>query len=909
MQRRTTTDLPINEIQGLRFGLLSAEQIEERSVCEVNATKLTGANSVYDERMGVLEPNRVCPQCHRIPKWCTGHFGHIRLCQPILHPLFQRQVMLFLRIVCYSCCRLLLLEESMRADGLLRLPVTQRFFKVVQNLGKTSVQCPHCRTMQPKFVWSSADKNVVSVVFKIDGEIQKIPFDDHDVFALLDRVPDRDVRALGFEPTFHPRNLILRMLPVLPPVARPYIMSDAVTCDDDLTVQYVEIIKTNNQLRDTSLPDVRRQKLVHILKFRIRSLFDNSSGASKHSNGRALKGIKKRLTGKEGLIRNNLMGKRVDKSARSVIGPDPTLRCDEIAVPRQIAQILHYPVFVNATNKAEVLRWIETDQVQSILKKDGETRIHVRYAKYRRGTPLHFGDWVQRPGEGLLFLNAERRKTFVLRPGDVLLRHGKPVPDLVFPTEKPVHVEIGDVVERPLRDGDILLLNRQPTLHKGSMIAQKVRVREGRTIRLNLAVTKTFNADFDGDEMNLHCPASVDGEAELRELSSLENHLMSVQSGKPNITIVQDAMLGVYLLTQPDVRLDKATWWDIAMHSQIPDVETVVARKQRTAARVAPQLVDATSAAGAFVFSLLLPDAFSFTHAGVRIVDGLLVQGYITKKHLAPHASILKCLHAEQSAEAAMRFIDCLQFLANRFLIHRGFSVGISDCVVTRKQEIDDVISKALAKAHSVEQNVDDAALREVHIARTLSGARDVGMMIAQRALPPSNRFLATVTSGSKGDYFNIAQITGVIGQQFLEGQRVRPLLSHNRRTLPHYRLDGKDALAARYESRGFVRHSFVHGMRPTEFFFHAMTGREGITDTAMKTATSGYIQRRMVKMAEDVQVKYDGTVRNASDDIFQFLYGADHCDTAHSLFAASTGAATYCRVDRVLQDVLRESV
>lgn len=911
--RNIMSELTMKPLKSVQFGLLSADRIVQTSVCEVFSTKLSGPNSVYDERMGTLDLQKLCPQCHQKPKWCTGHFGHIRLSTPILHPLFYKHVLLFLRTFCFRCSRLLITEDVMRLHGMSRLPLQQRFVKVVEHVGKSSVLCPRCRAVQPRYCWNTADKTVW-MNFKIDSETHRVPFHDHEILGMLDRIPDTDMPTLGYsaEGQFHPRNLVITMLPVLPPVARPYIMSDSVTCDDDLTVQYLEIVKTNTHLADLSLPEPKRTKFIQVLKFRIKSLFDNSSGTSKHSNGRPLKGIKKRLTGKEGLIRNNLMGKRVDKSARSVIGPDPTLRCDEIAVPPRIAQVLNYPVRVNAQNYDEVQRWIAQDETNFILKNNGDTRIHVRYAKFRRGTKLQIGDWVFHPHGGCTFVGSDEIKTFLLREGDVLIRNGKRVENLTFVSEKPVPLEIGDVVERPLKDGDILLLNRQPTLHKGSMIAQKVRLRVGKTIRMNLATTKTFNADFDGDEMNLHCPASVDAEAELRELSSLKNHLMSVQSSKPNITLVQDAMLAVFLLTKDDVWLTRSELWDLAMHSQLPQVEHVLSTKVKDAERVTGVQHCPDRVSGKFAFSLMLPRTFNFDYAGVVIVNGIMTAGTITKKHLgSSHDSILKLLHCEYSLEECMQFLDSVQFLANRFLVHRGFSVGISDCVVTQKEEIDNVISKALLKAYSVEQNIQDPLLKEAHIARTLSGARDMGMMIAKKALPPTNRFIATVTSGSKGDYFNIAQITGVIGQQFLDGQRIKPLLSGGRRTLPHYRPDGNESLNRRYESQGFVRHSFVHGMYPTEFFFHAMTGREGITDTAMKTATSGYIQRRMVKMAEDVQVKYDGTVRNSSDDIFQFLYGTDHCDTANSIHRASKDGmgttSTFCKVDRLVQSLINE--
>lgn len=220
---------------------------------------------------------------------------------------------------------------------------------------------------------------------------------------------------------------------------------------------------------------------------------------------------------------------------------------------------------------------------------------------------------------------------------------------------------------------------------------------------------------------------------------------------------------------------------------------------------------------------------------------------------------------------------------------------------MTKKDEIQTCISRSFLKAKSIEEHTRDERVREAYVSFALSGARDTGMAIAKNALNKDNRFIATVVSGAKGDYFNIAQITGLLGQQSLNGTRVPPVLSNNTRTLPHYPLNSSEYTDdMKYESSGFIRSSFVHGLSPREYFFHAMTGREGITDTAMKTATSGYIQRRMIKIAEDIQVKYDGTVRNSVNNIVQFAYGDNFMDPMKTTFLGET--ATPCDVERLVE-------
>jgi len=827
------------ELDHITFGNMSADFIIKQSVCEVFSTKMTGPNSVYDERMGPTEMGKRCVQCQQSSKDCVGHFGHIPLHIDIIHPLFYKQVLNFLKCVCYKCSRLLLTASQIRLENLTRFQHQNRFLKMMEKMDRVHT-CSHCKTSQPKFIFSSTEK-VVYMIFKTDGENMRVMLSESEIRQILDKIVAEDVSLLGFDPTVsHPRNLILTILPVLPPVCRPFLIAENTTCDDDLTIQYVEIIKANRHLADPTLNELKKQKYTQIIKFRIKCLFNNDQGSSKHSNGRPLKGIKKRLTGKEGLLRGNLLGKRVDKSARTVIGPDPTLCTDEIGVPPDIADILSYPVRVNQYNQEQIQQWIADGRVNFLLRDNGRTRINMRYALYKQGTKLQFGDYLEDRRGNMTMIMTEKQ-LFSLQEGDKIIRNGDYLPDLVYNSKKPIDIQIGDVIERRLMDGDILLLNRQPTLHKGSMIAQKIRIIKGKTIRLNLATTKTFNADFDGDEMNLHCPATPEAEAELRLLSSVDNNLISTQSGKANIVIVQDSLLGAYLMTLRPTPIHRDDFFQLCMSLRSPSLETIMKKIQRY-----QQIQDKDLFTGKMLFSLLLPDDFFYTAKNnadpldptVVIEHGLLLRGTINKSQLgAGHHSIITLLHKEYNKRRCIEFIDNVQFLTNAYVLRYGFSVGIRDCIVTRHTEIQDTVAKSFIKAQSMESTIQNKFLKEAYVMRSLANARDTGMVIAKNALAPDNNFIKTVLSGAKGDYFNISQITGLLGQQNLNGERIRPLLSNHKRSLYHYPHDihSEDM---RYEASGFIRNSFIHGLNPREYWFHSMTGREGITDTAMKSVT-----------------------------------------------------------------------
>lgn len=894
-----TTTCRMRELDRITFEIMSAEFILKQSVCEIVSTKMNGPNSIYDERMGTLDNGKRCIQCQLPSKECVGHMGHIRLNIDIIHPLFYKQTLNFLKCICYQCSRLLMTGSQMKLENFMRYQHQARFVKVLEKMDRIYT-CMHCQASQPKFVFSSTEK-VVYMIFKNDGEPLRIMLSESEIRRILERIPIEDVAHLGFDPErFHPKNLILTVLPVMPPVCRPYLITDNTTCDDDLTIQYLEIIKANKHLGDPTLNELRRQKYTQIIKFRVKCLFNNDQGSSKHSNGRPLKGIKKRLTGKEGLLRGNLLGKRVDKSARTVIGPDPTLRTNEIGVPPHIADILSFPVRITKHNMIQIQEWIQQGRVNFLLRDNGQTRINMKYALYRQGTRLQFGDWLEKPDGRLIHIRYEKQ-LFLLQEGDRIIRNGEYVPDIVYNTRKPIELRIGDVVERKLMDGDILLLNRQPTLHKGSMIAQNIRILPGNTIRLNLATTKTFNADFDGDEMNTHCPATPEAEAELRTLSSVENNLISTQSGKANIVIVQDSLLAAYLMTVRKEPIDRDDFFQLCMALRDISVDQILARVE------AYQKMNGIDGyTGKMLFSLLLPEDFYFEGKNsadpedpvVVIEKGMLRRGTINKANLgAGHFSFITLLCKEYGEARCLEFVDNVQFLTNAYVHRYGFSVGIRDCMVTRRTEIQDTVARSFLQAQNMEGSIQNAFLREAYVLRSLASARDTGMLIAKNAIDKENNFMKTVLSGAKGDYFNICQITGLLGQQNLNGERIKPLLSGNRRSLYHYPLK-TESEDMRYESQGFIRNSFIHGLNPREYWFHSMTGREGITDTALKTASSGYIQRRMIKIAEDIQVRYDNTVRNASNAIIQFVYGDNGIDPTQSVILGEQ--PNVCNVERI---------
>jgi DNA-directed RNA polymerase beta' subunit len=899
----------IKEIDTITFGIYSPDEIRAISVCQVDNTKKTDYGSVYDPRMGTSLTSVICETCNEDACWCPGHFGHIELHEPIIHPLYYRNVLNLLSCVCFRCCKLMITKEQLEIEGVINMKGPTRFNHIVEKVKKIGICCnDECRAEKPKLKLSTIDHTIL-MTHEVNKKTNSITMTTSEIHQILDNVSDADVRLMGFDPELsHPRNYILSVLPVLPPVDRPYVQVNGNIWDDDITVQYFEIIKANEQIRQANInelevTDIKRVKAIASLIFRISTTFNNNQNKAKHTtNARPIKGIKERLTGKEGQIRNNMMGKRSNHTARTVIGPDPTLKSGQIAVPEEMATVLTVPVRVMASNIEQLQQYVNNGLVQTIVKDD-EKKTCINIKRFRIGTRLIAGDIINRDGVVINVNDLNQR----VMPGDVVERGGKEIENIKV-SNRDYPIQIGMIVNRRLQDGDIVLLNRQPTLHKGSMLAMEVLIRKHRTIRMNLAICKSFNADFDGDEMNLHIPQGLESQAELKFLSAAKHNIISPQSSKPSMAIVQDSLLGAYRMTKDNKPITKGQFFSVSMVLDLK--QDVMGRIQHIRRVLKDKGKKVQCYTGKGLISLFLPSDLNYEFKNnasieeptVKIYKGVMYEGVLDKTMLgSAHSSLIHLLNKEYGADEAMYFIDCIQFCTTQWLLIRGFTVGLGDCLVTDKdkdQEIRDVVKKCYIEADGISTTTTHPGVREIRVNGSLNKAKDVGLKIAKDSLDKNNNFLSTVISGSKGDFFNITQITGLLGQQNLKGQRVPLVMNHGRRSLPHYPFSDL-SLESEYESRGFIANSFIHGLNPREFYFHAMSGREGITDTAMGTATSGYMQRRIVKLTEDIKIQYDGTVRDATGKIYQMAYGDNGIDP--TMTSRVGGVQEACDIGRLI--------
>jgi len=828
-------------IIGVQFGIANPEDILSRSVVEVITDKTYQSQQpvpggVFDSRFGVIENGKICPTCKHTNLLCPGHFGHISLARPVYLYQFLDTIQKILQNVCLNCSNPYLSDEELekiekKFTGMDRFnAVRDRTASYKTKELKSESACSHCASPLIKKV-EKAENTVASLeAVTYNEEADKIPLQVEMVLRCFQRISDRHISLIGFNPKFsRPDWMICTVLAVPPLTVRPsVVMDDNQRMEDDLTHKLIDIVRNNQRLRDKidkgDSADIIN-KYTDILQFDVATYVDNDIKGlppAAQRSGRPLKTLKSRLGAKTGRVRGNLMGKRVDFSARSVITPDANIDVDELGVPEEIAMNLTFPEAVTVYNRDRLMSYIRNGP-----------------AKY--------------PGAKSVYLKDDQRP--------ISLKYVNP---------EMIDLKDGDIVHRHLVDGDVVLFNRQPSLHKGSMECHRVRVLPHSTFRLNVSATKPYNADFDGDEMNMHVPQSITAASEIKYLASVLRQIVSPRTNAAIISVFQDTQTGIYRLSQPEVLIPEHIAMNILSRMKKP-LSTYIRQNKHIS--------------GQDVISSALP-AIDFA-GKVSVKNGKLVKGILNKGSFASTTEgLVHMLYSDFGPQRAGQFINDIQNIVTKYNLFSGFSVGPSDLVTNK--ETDELIKKTIAEGR---QKVSEI-LSDVHAGRFLNGSgrpdgeelenqilnalKTVSSKIgdeSMKSLPKTNRMVQMVDSGAKGSALNITQMLGLLAQQQVAGKRIQYTLQD--RTLPHFTKfdDGM-------ESRGFVENSFISGLRPAEFFFHAMGGREGLIDTAVKTSDSGYIQRRLVKTMEDLHVEYDGTVRNVNGSIFQHHYGGDGIDS-----------------------------
>lgn len=851
----------IKIIGGIKFSVLSPIEIRKYSVAEINAPEtydedgLPVQGGLMDNRLGTLEPGQKCATCGNTSARCPGHFGHIELAEPVLHIAFIDEIHKLLLITCRYCNRIKLPQETLD-EYRTKLDNRQAYSVVIAEKVRAEIiekakkvkTCPHCNREQYDLVFT---KPTIFTEKTEIGDNRLLPI---TIRERLSQTKNEDLELLGFDPkSARPEWLVLRVLPVAPVTVRPsIILETGIRSEDDLTHKLVDIIRVNQRLRESKeagTPPLIVQDLVDLLQYHVITYFDNEvSGLPQahHRSGRPLKTLTQRLKGKEGRFRGSLSGKRVDFAARTVISPDSSLDISEVGVPIDVAKKLTVPEIVSTWNMDRLKRLIlngpnKHPGANYVIRLDG-IKIRLDYVSDRQS-----------------------------------------IADSLAP---------GYIVERHLDDGDIVIFNRQPSLHRMSIMGHFVKVLPYRTFRLHPSICPPYNADFDGDEMNLHVPQSQEARAEAMLLMRVHDQIVSPRYGGPIIGGIRDFITAAYLLTKDDTLLTKEEFQNLLTvgeyKGELPE----------------PIIKDGKAYySGKQLFSLFLQRDFNYaltskwakntkgSKMDVVIKNGELISGVIDKASIGAEEpdSILHRIVKDYGTAEARRFLNSIFKILRAFITHYGFSYGYDDLVIPKeaKNEIINIINNAYDKVYELIQQYKEGTLQltralspeealELYIISELSKARDRAGRTADKSLLEDNPGVIMASSGARGSTLNIGQMAGVLGQQAIRGKRISK--GYRGRVLAHYTPGDINP-----DARGFVKSNYRDGLNPLEFFFHAMAGREGLVDTAVRTQQSGYMQRRLINALEHLKLEYDQTVRDPHGNIIQFQFGEDGIDPSKS--------------------------
>jgi len=792
------------QVRALKFNLISPDKIKKMSAAKIVTPELYDIDGfpvdggLMDLRLGAIDPGVRCRTCGKRVKECPGHPGSIELARPVFHIKYIPLIELCLRSFCAKCGRLTLSEE--KEKGLTPSLKAKK--------ARDAKKCPHC----------SENLERVKLEKPSTFMIGKKRLSSIEVRERLVLIKDEELKKIGINTkTCRPEWAVLALLLVPSVTVRPSItLESGERSEDDLTHKLSDIIRSNQRLWENlnaGAPEVIIEDLWDLLQYHVTTFFDNNVTRippARHRSGQPLKTITERIKGKEGRIRQNLAGKRVNYSSRTVVSPDPFIAINEVGVPFEIARII---------TVAETVTSLNIEAMRDLI---------------RMGDKYPGANYVIRP-------DGKRKRITVELKEEICAE--------ILPGYK---------IERHLRDGDIVLFNRHPSLHKQSLMAHYVRVLPNRTFRLHPAAAFPYNADYDGDEMNVHSPQTEEARAEAKVLLDINNNIISSKNNINLVGTIADSITGNYLLGKDTL-------------SKMETDQLLFAAKVRNT-------IKTKEISGKDVFAQIIPAGSS-----IKIPNEIIGSNSFGTEE----GVMVKVIDREFGRKEAVESVNRAFILGAVYLSRKGYTLSVQDLNVSAKVKkmTDDIVVAAEKKTQEVVKEYESGNMnalpgksleetREIKIAQILNEVRTEMGKIVQTNFPAEGNVSKMINAKAVGSMLNITQIACSVGQQSLWNKRIG--LGYTNRTLSFFKPNDIGPAA-----RGFIKSSFFKGLAPDEFFFGAITGRDSLMDLALRTPKSGYLYRRLVSALQDLKVEYDETVRDASENVVQFMYGDDGKDVA----------------------------
>ncbi|CAL1403267.1 unnamed protein product [Linum trigynum] len=888
-------------IKSMQFSVMSESDVLKAAECQVHLGSYYDINTkpiaggLLDPRMGPAKKfGMACETCGGNFNDCPGHFGYSSLTLPVFNVGYLSTIMDVLKCICKNCSRILLDEKSVekhlrqmtnpKLDPLKKTAIMKSIVKKCSTMASgKSIECRYCgykNGMVKKdrgylvHEHSKSDdsfpkecRSAVSHTKDVKSNINRATYylNPVKVHSIFEGMSNKDCELLYLYD--RPEKLIITKIPVPPIAIRPSVVVEgSLSNENDVTERLKQILISNAALRHEIMEgkkpfDKHLDNWDHLQA--MVSLYVNSDTRipSNLEVGKPMSGLIQRLKGKTGRFRGNLSGKRSEYTGRTVISPDPNLKITEVAIPIHMARILTFPERVSQHSIEKLKQCVSNGP----LKYPG-----AKMVTYPDGSSKMLqGNFRKRVAEELKF---------------------------------------GCVVHRHLEDGDVVLFNRQPSLHRMSIMSHRARIMPWRTLRFNESVCNPYNADFDGDEMNMHVPQTEEARTEALTLMGVQNNLCTPKNGEILVASTQDFLTTSFLITRRDTFYDRSafslmcSYMDDAMESvDLPTPAILKPIELWTGKQLFNVLLRPNANVRVYVNLTVKEKNYSKPQKGdkreketmcpndgfVYFRNSELISGQLGKATLGNgnKDGLYSVLLRDYNTFGAAVCMNRLAKLSARWIGNHGFSIGIDDVQPGKRlsDEKGRTISNGYQHCNKIieEYNQGKLALKpgcdatqtlEAEITERLNKLREEAGDVCMKELHWRNSPLIMSQCGSKGSPINISQMIACVGQQSVGGRRAPD--GFISRSLPHFPRMSKTPAA-----KGFVANSFYSGLSATEFFFHTMAGREGLVDTAVKTADTGYMSRRLMKGLEDLSVQYDNTVRSANGGIVQFLYGDDGLD------------------------------
>lgn len=839
-----------SEIYAIRFTSLDDKKITDLSFANVYSQEMQYGGKfkdggIYDLSMGTWDSTIQCKVCKKTGFHCLGHPGHMRLKFPVIQPLFLKDVKKWLTIICSKCGRCVLSDDEID-----KLP-KQNIFDAVKDKvkQKANMKCHHCQESVGKI---SKVKDAEGIIFEVryPETNTAVELFALNVAVILGKISDDTIIKLGRDPRSHPKNAITNNIVVTPNTTRPYNMKLGTAITHSTTMLYMSILDRNKDLRDNvGYTDIFNQFQINdkdkeIVKDITARYYALIKGKSEKSNSVSLAESYK---GKTGKIRGNMLGCRVFNIGRSVISNDPTLRPDELRVPLKFAKTLQV---------CEVVQPWNIDKLRTFMLN---------------GT-LHY------PGATMI----------VKKSGT---RHGKYYldPNLTVVPQ----LEIGDELYRDLVTGDYVNFNRQPSLKETSITAMKVVVTEDpnlNTLGFNVIATKLFNADYDGDAMNIIPAASVASRSEIELLNSVTNKIIDINSGRPSIGQVDDSIIGSFEFSRKGVSLDKFNTF--LMFSNIdlyPIFEEDRIYSNKEIMNVLFEKTPITFDNATTYYQEMLAPYVDYDPDEIRlkIENGKWKTGVFDKKNIGAGAvnGIYHEVAKQFGKKAALDLIFNMQQIAIMYLRLQGFTVGINDLIISEesKAEIDKISSQIIRRSELISDRLHRGELvpplgktvsdfyEELQI-NELNVLDDFVKPVLSGIDQKNNNLFKLIMSGSKGSLENMFNMVSSIGQKKINGERIRQNYDY-KRTSAYYRRYETDP-----ESRGYIVNSYLSGLNVSEYISNAQASRFDLISKALMTSVTGHVNRKSVKNLESIIVDNFRSAKKDKNIIHQ-LYGENGFD------------------------------